>query len=209
MLRRAPRLPCVTSTLWETALATMALHSVEHPLEVAARQPQILGYNWLAQTEMANFVMLRRCLPQLSPGEVFERFASTAHDSLDRLAARLLFLTRRGSAVTVVPTWQWGGRRANCVSVWGVRRAASDERFAALCGASLEAFLPFKQGLAGAPAWRQLLREAEAEAARLAVQLPHGSASLCGGGRGRRRVRPQRGTPAAGADESATALDRL
>ncbi|PSC67799.1 peptidase C69 [Micractinium conductrix] len=73
MLRRAPRLPCVTSTLWETALATMALHSVEHPLEVAARQPQILGYNWLAQTEMANFVMLRRCLPQLSPGHSVER----------------------------------------------------------------------------------------------------------------------------------------
>ncbi|KAI3427385.1 hypothetical protein D9Q98_010300 [Chlorella vulgaris] len=84
--------------VWRQALAVWRLCGVSDPLAVVRNNPQLLGYDWLNPSRLANLLALQRLLPwEPSAAHVIQRYGSyVAGPAAELLVGRLLYLEQLG-----------------------------------------------------------------------------------------------------------------
>ncbi|KAI3427400.1 hypothetical protein D9Q98_010315 [Chlorella vulgaris] len=202
MVGNAVQLLAIDVINWRQALAVWRLCGVSDPLAVACNNPELLGYDWLNPSRLANLLALQRLLPwKPSAAQVIERYGSYVQSASEKLVGHLLYLEQLGLMQQLVADkraarGEWrqslqglsAGRKAAgkpaFISVFDVATLAP-AKFAGLVQAaeacfsedselvgSSPSFDEFSKGLKQLPAWQRLWSDAEAAVAELELQLP-------------------------------------
>ncbi|KAI3427396.1 hypothetical protein D9Q98_010311 [Chlorella vulgaris] len=98
MVGNAPQLLATDVSVWRQALAVWRLCGVFDLLAVVRNSPNMLGYDWLNPSRLANLLALQRLLPwKPSAAQVIERYGSYVTQSAsEKLVGRLLYLEQLG-----------------------------------------------------------------------------------------------------------------
>ncbi|KAL4436542.1 hypothetical protein ABPG75_003681 [Micractinium tetrahymenae] len=163
MVGKAPGLLAVNSSVWQRALAVMELCGLTRKaaLEVVRTNPDVLAYDWLGPSRLANRLAMERCL-RLSAGQAYEQHAGyiTKHGA-KRVAGRLLFMQHHGLLDRLV-TQKNGAKQEQQQGepVTSLRNVCKlpDAQFASLPAVAAAGGLPalraFQAGLEANPAWQ-------------------------------------------------------
>lgn len=186
MVLGAPQLLATDPATWRRDMAALELLWIEDPPAVAERSPHLLCHDLAAPGCVATRLLLQHIF-RLTPAGVYERLpgACAASSAAEQLACRLSYLQERGLPLPAAAE----GAACEAAAVRGCScgarlsladvAALSDEALLAhlqllaqLCGQTLpinarDDFESYRSIFASHPAYRHLLEEAGAEAARL------------------------------------------
>ncbi|KAI3427319.1 hypothetical protein D9Q98_010236 [Chlorella vulgaris] len=97
MVDVAPQLLAINTVVWRRALAVWQQCGVADRRAVVRSTPNLLGYDWLHRSRMANLRALQRWLPwDVSAAQVIECYGRYMNRSPSTLAGRLLYLEQLG-----------------------------------------------------------------------------------------------------------------
>ncbi|KAL4853011.1 hypothetical protein ACK3TF_005943 [Chlorella vulgaris] len=98
MVQVAIQVLAINTVVWRRALAVWQQCGVADPRAVACSNPNLLGYDWLHRSRLANLRALQQWLPwEPSAALVIERYAGyVTSKAADRVAGRLLYLEQLG-----------------------------------------------------------------------------------------------------------------
>jgi hypothetical protein len=104
MVDVAPQLLAINTVVWRRALAVWQQCGVADPRAVACSNPNLLGYDWLHRSRLANLRALQQWLPwEPSAAQVIERYGHhLATTAAGTLVGRLLYLEQLGLLPLVV-----------------------------------------------------------------------------------------------------------
>jgi hypothetical protein len=157
MVGLAPALPLIDVTVWRQTLAVWRLCGVSEPLAVVRNNPQLLGYDWLNPSRLANLLALQRLLPwESSAAQVIERHGSyVTGPAVERLVGRLLYLEQLGLLQQLVADKQAARRewRQSLQGLSGSTKAAGEPAFISVSDVATLAPAKFAGLVQDAEAW--------------------------------------------------------